>query len=185
MSYKITAKAAAQFTTQLYASLISGEEIGGSVHSARSRLYKDKERRGRFGHAVDLEDWVVPVVYKSQDTTLSSVFFMSPEPEPEPKFVTDLSLYGRDNDILGIEMRLTWQPFMLLEGMLGVGKSHLLRYLSGWWRMTGFVKNVVFIDFDVVESAGQTSRQIVSELSPGISLETDAEYEVKLDPYGN
>ena len=179
MSYKVTAKAAAQFTTQLYASLMSGEDIHGSVFSARNILYKDKERRGRFGNPVSLEDWVVPVIYKSHGFGPPSFSFLSPE-KYKPVIATRPTLYGRDEDILEIETRLTWQPFMLLQGMLGAGKSHLLRYLSQWWRSTGFVKNVVFIDFgEGIKTDGQICRSIVSVLSPNMSLNTDTEYQVK------
>ena len=178
MSYKVTAKAAAQFTTELYTSLTSGEGIDGAVHAARKSLMQENERRGRYGHPVNLEDWLVPVVYKDEALSLSSFVILSGE-RRNTSVGTRPNFFGRDNDIFAIEMRLTSQPFMLLEGMLGVGKSYLLRYLSEWWRNTGFVKNVVFIDFgEVMKTTGQICKQIVSELSPGIPIHSESQYEV-------
>ena len=55
-------------------------------------------------------------------------------------------LFGRDVEILQIEMLLQERSAMLLTGMEGVGKSRLLEYLGDWWKRTGFVDDFVKID---------------------------------------
>lgn len=70
--------AAVKFMTVFYYSLvITGKGIGaGAVYFARKVLIQEKERRGRFGHRVPLQDWVIPVVYNNVETPIMEFWFI-------------------------------------------------------------------------------------------------------------
>ena len=174
MSFKIMAKAAAQFTTEFYSSLISGAGIDEALWAGKAALFERKERQGRFGLSVTVEDWVVPVLYKNGSLPLSSFSFYSGMTKPaKSKVPIDaiswFDLYGRDAEILDIErllLRDPSEPFMLLKGMSGIGKSHLLRQLCQWWKVTGLIKRSVFIDFkDEMKNVDEICKAIISDLS--------------------
>ncbi len=128
-------------------------------------LFNQKERRAYFDQRIDLEDWLLPVVYGSvevEDRGLllrdmsfeeTAQFFGQQAagyhaPEPGYGFV------GRDTDILEIEKRLLSQSegkarnLLFIRGMGGAGKTTLLHHLGEWWQTTRFVGQVFYFGYD-------------------------------------
>ena len=172
MSFRVSVDAATKFMTEFYSSFfISGNGVGKAVYSAREILIQEKERRGRFGHRVALEDWIVPVVYKnSDDASMSPDLRFVASPVQERVIRRPATLFGRDREILDIEINLLQdksENIMLLEGMAGVGKSYLIQYLSEWWTSTGLVERVVSIDFEEdIKSIDEICNAILSSPTP-------------------
>jgi tetratricopeptide (TPR) repeat protein len=159
MGYSVTVSAAELMMSALYQYLFAGDDLAVAIRHARTELYNNKERRAYFDQKIDLEDWLLPVVYQNQPITLQPRDFTQEErtawferkaeekryipPDPQYGFV------GRDIDILQIEkLLLTKRNILLLRGMGGAGKTTLLRHLASWWHTTGFVKRVFYFGYD-------------------------------------
>jgi tetratricopeptide (TPR) repeat protein len=159
MGYSVTVSAAELLMRSLYQHLFSGDDLSVAIRHARTELYNNKERRAYFDQKIDLEDWLLPVVYQNQPVQVETREFTPDEkavwlerkdkekeytpPEPQYGFV------GRDIDILQIEKHLlTKRNILLVRGMGGAGKTTLLRHLAAWWHTTGFVQRVLYFGYD-------------------------------------
>jgi hypothetical protein len=156
MRYSISVTSAKQLMEKLYGSLLSDNySLEKAVLSGRQSLYRKKNRTASLGQEIDLEDWMLPIVYKNQDFKFQLREFESDEETLYNLKDEKHSLYvppkygfvGRDLDILKIEKLLLQKNHLLLIGMLGNGKSALLKYLSWWWQVTYFVEDVFYFDF--------------------------------------
>src|SRR5260221_5277116 len=66
MGYSVTVSAAELLMKTLYQHLFAGEELSAAIRHARTELYNHKARRAYFEQQIDLEDWLLPVVYQNQ-----------------------------------------------------------------------------------------------------------------------
>ncbi len=173
MGYSVTVSAAELLMQTLYQHLFAGEELSAAIRHARTELYNHKARQAYFEQQIDLEDWLLPVVYQNQPVQVQPREFTPGEraawferkaeeqryspPEPNYGFV------GRDLDILEIERRLLLKRNLLLvRGMGGAGKTTLLRHLGAWWHTTGFVERVFYFGYD---EKAWTLEQIMMEMA--------------------
>ncbi len=159
MGYSVTVSAAELLMRTLYQQLFAADDLAIAIRHARTELYNNKERRAYFDQHIDLEDWLLPIVYQNQPVTLQPREFTPEEraawferkaeeerytpPEPTYGFV------GRDLDILQIEKcLLAKRNILLVRGMGGAGKTTLLHHLGGWWHTTGFIQHVFYFGYD-------------------------------------
>ena len=180
MGYSVTVTAAELMMRTLYGQLFAGRDLSGAVCRARHELYNQKGRRAYFNQTIDLEDWLLPVVYQNQEARLSTREFTQAEqaeyyqrqadrtPFPQPTY----GFFGRDLDILQIEKRLLEKRNVLLvSGMGGAGKTTLLKHLGAWWQRTGFVDEVFYFGYD---ERAWTRQQILESI--GKKLLSAVEY---------
>ncbi len=176
MGYSVTVSAAELLMSTLYKHLFAGDDLAIAIRHARTELYNNKERRAYHDQKIDLEDWLLPVVYQNQPVTLQPREFKPEErsawldskveeksytpPDPQYGFV------GRDIDILQIEKRLlTKRNILLVRGMGGAGKTTLLLHLAAWWHTTGFVQRVFYFGYD---EKAWTLQQIMTSISQNL-----------------
>ena len=176
MGYSVTVSAAELLMSTLYQHLFAGDDLAVAIRHARTELYNNKERQAYFDQKINLEDWLLPVVYQNQSVTLQPRDFTPEErtawfehkaeekrytpPDPQYGFV------GRDIDILQIEKRLlTKRNVLLVRGMGGAGKTTLLRHLAAWWHTTGFVQRVFYFGYD---EKAWTLQQIMTSIAQQI-----------------
>ena len=188
MAYSVTVSAATLTITKLYTELFKEKNINEALRLSRRELFNNKERAARYNQKINLEDWLLPVVYCHQQVNLNLREFTLAEkreyllqrsksyrfPTPTYGFV------GRDLEILKIEKRLLGRGFrrpsthdsvvethnvLLLQGMGGTGKTTLLNYLRQWWQTTNFARQVFYFGYD--EKAWNL-QQIVFELGSGL-----------------
>ncbi len=159
MGYSITVTAAQLLMETLYTQLFAKHDLATSIRYARQELYNRKERQALFNQKIQLEDWLLPVVYQNQAQNLTVREFTPDEAtafytqqaarEKEKPRDPTYGFVGRDVDILQIEKRLlTQRNILLVRGMGGAGKTTLLHHLHTWWQTTGFVKNVFYFGYD-------------------------------------
>ena len=147
MGYSVTVSAATLMMRELYRRLFEGKGLDEAILGARRLLHDDKERRAYFRYTIDLEDWILPVVYQHRRADVKLRPFTDTEwadwldadiavhKGPDAAY----GFFGRDLDVLRIEKRLlTVGNVLLVHGMGGAGKSTLLHHLGGWWQKTGF-----------------------------------------------
>lgn len=159
MGYSVTVSAAKLLMETLYTQLFAKHDLATSIRFARQELHNHKERQAHFHQTIDLEDWLLPVVYQNQPQNLTVREFTPKEatayyilqsqrdqerpPEPTYGFV------GRDVDILQLEKRLlTQRNIVLVRGMGGAGKTTLLQHLRTWWQTTGLVDQIFYFGYD-------------------------------------
>src|SRR6266566_1901526 len=176
MGYSVTVSAAELLMSTLYRHLFAGHDLAVAIRHARTELYNNKERRAYFDQKIDLEDWLLPVVYQNQPVTLQPRDFTPEErtdwfehkaeekrytpPDPQYGFV------GRDIDILQIEKRLlTKRNILLVRGMGGACKTTLLLHLAAWWHTTGFVQRVFYFGYD---EKAWTLQQIMTSIAQNL-----------------
>ncbi len=173
MGYSVTASAAQLFMKTLYERLFANVDLPFAVRDGRMELFKRKDRRAYFDQKINLEDWLLPVVYQNHVPQLRAYAFTSEEgaswPEqkdegrssrpPEPLY----GFVGRDVDILQIERYLLLKSnILLIRGMGGAGKTTLLRHLGTWWHTTGFVDKIFYFGYD---ERAWTCQQIMTTLA--------------------
>jgi len=174
MGYSVTVSAAELLMASLYERLFAGQELSAAIRRARLELYNRKGRRAYFGQTVDLEDWLLPVVYQNQEQHLAVRDFTPTEraayyerqavryPFPQPTY----GFVGRDLDVMEIEKRLLLRRNLLLvRGMGGAGKTTLLHHLGAWWQTTGFVEQVFYFGYD---ERAWTRRQIMHAIAQAL-----------------
>jgi tetratricopeptide (TPR) repeat protein len=172
MAYSVTVTAAARAMPVLYGRIADGAELTAAVHAARRELFDGKARQGYFGQMLDLEDWMLPVMFAQRPLSLGLRPMTGPEQArfyeqaaalgDEP--ATEYGFVGRDLDIQAIEHRLLAgqdSNQLLIQGMAGAGKSTLLAHLAWWWQRTGLVQQAFRFSY---EDRAWTSAQIVREI---------------------
>ena len=179
MGYSVTVSAARLLMREFYDQLFRGASLGAALRSARKLLHDDKRRGAYYNQQIDLEDWLLPVVYENRPQTLrprdftpeeSAAYYAAVETSyPEPQ--TTYRFVGRDLDILELERRLlNRRNILLLRGMGGAGKTTLLRHLAWWWQRTGFVDQVFYYGYD---QRAWTRQQIMDDLGRKLLGEID------------
>ncbi len=173
MGYSVTVSAAALMMEKLYGELFSERGIPEAIRLGRKALYNDKNRRVYFNQVVDLEDWLLPVVYANRAVDLRLRAFTPQEEEAyydgedaRYRFTSSgcgatFGFVGRDLEILKIEKALLRHNVLLLQGMGGTGKTTLLNYLRDWWQRTGFATDVFYFGYD---EKAHTLQQILHEI---------------------
>ncbi len=182
MGYSVTVSAAELLMKTLYQHLFANDDLTVAIRHARTELYNHKTRQAYFDQHIDLEDWLLPVVYQNQPVRLSVRPFTPEENKayherkayeqrympPEPRY----GFVGRDLDILQIEKRLlTRRNILLVCGMGGAGKTTLLQHLNAWWRTTGFVQQIFYFGYD---EKAWSRQQILTTIAK--RLMSDVEY---------
>ncbi len=176
MGYSVTVSAAALLMERLYSQLFAEKGITEAIRLGRRELFMNKKRRVYYDQQIDLEDWVLPVVYCNQAVNLNLREF-TPQ-EKKDYLLSKSKLYrfsqpefgfvGRDLEILKIEKALLRHNILLLQGMGGTGKTTLLNYLRQWWQTTNFAEKVFYFGYD---KKAWTLRDILREIGKQVSDE--------------
>lgn len=67
MGYSITVSAAELLMKALYEELFRRRRLAEALSVARKELANDKERRAYYNQRIELEDWLLPIVYQNQE----------------------------------------------------------------------------------------------------------------------
>ncbi|MGK7930055.1 MAG: tetratricopeptide repeat protein [Microcystaceae cyanobacterium] len=169
MGYSITVTAAKVMMTELYKQLFDGKPLLESIRLSRLELYNNKVRKGWFNYEIDLEDWLLPIVYQGGEVNFQLRELNAEEEEAyyealETEYRFPLPTYrfiGRDLEILKIEKSLLKHNLLLLQGMGGTGKTTLLNYLREWWTRTGYAAKIFYFGYDL---KAWTLEQILFEM---------------------
>jgi tetratricopeptide (TPR) repeat protein len=176
MAWSVTVSAAERLIPKLYGDLFAGRPLGSAVLAGRRELAADKTRRAAFNETIELEDWLLPVVYQNREPRLVFREFTPQEAarwyaeaaERSPEPVTEYGFFGRDLDVLRIETALLMRRNLLLvQGMGGSGKSTLFRHLAHWWELTGFTERTFYFGWDErAWTRAQIMRELASKVLP-------------------
>ena len=152
MRYNVYVVTAAQFVADLYAHLLAGRSLGQAATAGRRALAADPARQ-IVAMPVDLQDWVVPMVYEAAPLVLLTPGVRSAplirvgaarDQECEGKAVDagvprapDVGFFGRDETLLGLDRALDTDRVVLLHAYAGSGKSTTAAEFARWYQATG------------------------------------------------
>ena len=143
MAYSLYVSGAQEFLPAFYRDLFRTGDVSQAVRSGRQQMFRQKERV-RFLD-VQLDDWLVPVVYQQEPFDFSfakKAKKVKADGGPElPGEARDTEnpygFIGRDGAILALERAMRRPPAgLLIHGLGGVGKTTLARGLLQWLRAT-------------------------------------------------
>ncbi|MCZ8202201.1 tetratricopeptide repeat protein [Microcystis sp. LE19-55.1A] len=173
MGYSVTVSAAKLMMKPIYQQLLNGKDLTEAMRKGRLELFNNKQRRAYYNTRIDLEDWLLPVIYCRGKINLNLRPFT---PEEEEKYwehignqyvfpLPEYGFVGRDLEILKMEKALLKHNILLLKGMGGTGKTTLLNYLREWWQKTNWATHIFYFGYD---RKAWTLEQIVYEIGQGI-----------------
>ncbi|XGV85894.1 MAG: tetratricopeptide repeat protein [Limnothrix sp. BL-A-16] len=177
MRYSVMVRAAELMMTRFYQALFTEQPVMEAIRLGRRELWQTKTRPGRFNMPIELEDWLLPVVYSGATVNLNLRPLTADEEAARWTAEADRDRFeppiygfvGRDTDILELERRLL-QPdrnALLLQGMGGTGKTTLLRYLRDWWQRTGLIERSFYFGYDErAHNLEQIAASIFQQLDP-------------------
>ena len=181
MAYSVTVSAARHFMETFYREAFGGKPLSEAVTRARQHLHLHKRRDAYFGLDVELEDWMLPVLFENE-----AVRFEVHATSDEERAVLQRRaalfearplkhrFWGRDLDILSIERQVLSsgdRNILLIEGMGGTGKTTLLQHLAWWWQLTGLVSRVFDFEYD---QKPWTRQQMLFEIAGQLDMRLDA-----------
>ncbi|MFP5275410.1 tetratricopeptide repeat protein, partial [Coleofasciculus sp.] len=169
MGYSVTVTAASLLIETVYKQVFAEKTIREALRLGRRELFNNKGRKAYYNQTIDLEDWLLPVVYTNQPVNLNLREFTPQEEEDyyaarqqQYRFTPPTyGFVGRDLEILKIEKALLRHTILLLRGMGGTGKTTLLNYLREWWQTTHFAEAIFYFGYD---TKAWTLKQILREI---------------------
>jgi len=179
MSHSVLVETARRFVEAFYQELAQGAGVGQAMLAGQQILQSDSYRLKFMGAGdLHLQDWFVPVLYQEeQDPQLFTVLpseqmrdlqqrrhrlSLGALPEPPPH-----SFVGRSRALLALERLLHDQPYAVIVGVGGTGKTALAVELARWLVRIGRFQRAAFVSLEtytddrgVVDSLG---RQLLPE----------------------
>ncbi|RZM81817.1 tetratricopeptide repeat protein [Leptolyngbya iicbica] len=160
MSHSVLVETARRFVEPFYRTLAEGKRVGDAMLAGQEELYGDPERGKIMGAGnLELQDWFVPVLY--QDEADSQLFTVTVgeaaarlarerrqiqlgqlPPEPEHHFV------GRSRQLLRLERLLQQEPYAVIRGSGGLGKTALAVELARWLVQSGRFQRAAFVSVE-------------------------------------
>ena len=171
MGYSLYVDGARQFLPAFYLELFRSGNVAQATRSGRQAMYKQPERGG-----IELQDWLVPVLYQQDPLELSFAGKATAPPQtlpdsipPEARVEASHSphgVIGRDSAVLALERASRRQPpALLLHGLGGVGKTTLARGYIEWLAHTqGLPDPIIWQSLADVRSFDYLRNRLVEEL---------------------
>lgn len=158
MSYAVYASSAALFMQRFYEGLVNHASLSEAVANGRRRLYTEPEKASIIG-PIALQDWMIPTLYQQEYRYIpipkdrivledkqyeveTALLHQVKESCPEGRY----GFIGRDYHVLLIEraLRHSINPWALLTGVGGIGKTELARGFARWYVETDGASGGVF-----------------------------------------
>jgi hypothetical protein len=160
MSFEFTVSAAQVFIKGFYQAFLATQaSVLVATKQARQALTVSKERLARFRHKIEIQDWIIPVLYrgigKDLDDSTNVIGGLSTTELDVNSHDPSFSIYslgllpptiGGDYDIFRLESCLAQKKAIKPRGELGGGESTFLRRAVYWWKLTRFIYHVVILD---------------------------------------
>lgn len=169
MSYSVTVAAAREFLPPFYRALFQTGDVAEAVRQGRQEM-RAHGQRSRLNPAIQLQDWLVPVVYQQGpvEFAFTKGAEIAPVPAmkgPAPAIEEEKEAYafvGRDGAFLALERALRRIPAGILNhGLGGIGKTRLARVFLRWLADTGGLGEAWFwFTFSEIRSAAHVFNEM-------------------------
>jgi tetratricopeptide (TPR) repeat protein len=160
MSHSVLVETARRFVERFYTSLAEGQRVGDAMLAGQAALYDDPYRFKIMGAGdLALQDWFVPVLYQEKDDPQLFTVAVGEAAErlgrqrrqvqlgqlpapPEHQFV------GRSRQLLHLERLLQQEPYAVVRGSGGLGKTALTTELARWLVRSGRFGRAAFVSVE-------------------------------------
>ena len=188
MRASVLVETSRRFVEALYGALAQGQPVGQAMLAGQKALEADSERGVIMGAGtLRLDDWFVPVLYQEEgDPPLFSVLpseraaqlqtqqrrlALGDLPDtPKHHFV------GRSRELLRLERLLAGQPYAVLRGTGGAGKTTLAVELARWLARSGRSRRVAFASLEEIHDDRALVDALGQQLLPDGKNYSVAEY---------
>ena len=178
MSHTVLVETARRFVEAFYGELARGARVGKAMLVGQQALQGDSYRIDIMGAGkLHLQDWFVPVLYQEEQdpqlaTKLPSEAVQQLQaqqrklnlgrlPEPPPH-----SFIGRSRELLALERLLHDEPYAVVRGQGGAGKTALAIELARWLVRTGRFGRAAFAAMDKIHDARAVLDSLGQQLLP-------------------
>ena len=178
MSHSVLVETSRRFVQAFYAKLAEGARVGQAMLAGQQALYGDTYRGKIMGAGeLRLRDWFVPVLYQEEDdpqlvTALLPETVRSLQAQQQRLRLGALpappshQFQGRSRDLLALERLLHDQPYAVIRGQGGMGKTTLAVELARWLVRTGRFQRVAFVSLEAVSEARAVLDRLGRQLLP-------------------
>ncbi|MGB8657683.1 MAG: CHAT domain-containing protein [Candidatus Zixiibacteriota bacterium] len=181
MSHTVLVETARRFVESFYQQLATGARVGEAMLAGQRALKSNSYRLKIFGAGrLDLQDWFVPVLYQEKEdlqllTRVPSREIRAVDRQALKNRFGDLPLtpkhhfIGRSRELLKLERLLAQEPYAVLCGQGGEGKTTLAVELARWLVRSNRFDRAAFVCFeniyDVRTAVDQIGKQLVLNYS--------------------
>jgi tetratricopeptide (TPR) repeat protein len=183
MSHTVLVETARRFVSAFYVALLEGQRVGQAMLVGQRALKADTRRGRAFTGPLHLEDWFVPVLFQEEldpqlirevpAAKVQAILKRQRElalgkvpPEPEQTFV------GRSRGLLAAERLLEREPYAVLRGQGGEGKTTLAAELARWLVATHRFRRAAFVSLETHSEARSVLFALGEQLVPNYVTET-------------
>jgi tetratricopeptide (TPR) repeat protein len=178
MSHTVLVETARRFVRAFYHELAQGKRVGAAMLSGQQALYSDSYRGRMLGAGeLRLQDWFVPVLYQEEqdpqivaklpaeqvrqleDAKRRLSLGALPTP-PEHEFI------GRGRELLALERLLHTEPWAVIRGQGGEGKTTLAVELARWLVRVARFRRAAFVSMEHYTDARSVLDSIGHQLLP-------------------
>ena len=181
MSHSVLVETAKRFTQAFYGALAQGQRVGEAMLAGQQVLH-DSSYRGKLLGSGDfhLQDWFVPVLYQEEQDPqlfprLNSAETQRRRQEEAALRRGDLPLVrhgfvGRSRELLRLERILQQQPYAVVQGQGGAGKTALASELALWYLQSHRMQRVAFLSLETHHELRMVLQIIGEQLLPQYSV---------------
>ncbi|HEX5732327.1 MAG TPA: TIR domain-containing protein [Blastocatellia bacterium] len=178
MSHSILVETAHRYIKAFYTELAQGRRVGTAMLAGQRELHRDTNRGKMMGAGeLHLQDWFVPVLYQEeQDPQLVTKLLpkdvqqlqakqrrlsLGALPDPPPH-----EFQGRSRELLALERLLHTEPWAVVRGQGGAGKSTLAIELARWLVRVGRFRRAAFVSLEQYTDARTVLDSLGRQLLP-------------------
>jgi len=160
MSHSVLVETARRFVQAFYAKLARGALVGQAMLAGQLALFADTSRGKIMGAGeLRLQDWFVPVLYQEEQdpqllTKIPPQKIQQLEAEKRRLSLGDLpdppphDFQGRSRELLALERLLHREPWAVVRGTGGQGKTTLATELARWLTRTARFARAAFVSLE-------------------------------------
>jgi hypothetical protein len=182
MSYTVLMETARRFVAAFYQALVGGARVGQAMLRSQQALQSDTFRMKVFGgNDLHLQDWFVPVLFQEEEDW--QLFRQVPSeriaqvirqerrlrlgdlPQKE-----GLRFVGRSRELLALERVLADQPWAVVVGQGGEGKTTLAVELAQWLVQSQRYQRAAFVSLEDVQEARAVVDALGRQLVPDYTV---------------
>lgn len=194
MSHSVLVETARRFVGAFYRNLAEGRRVGTAMLAGQQALYGDTYRGRLLGAGeLHLQDWFVPVLYQEEhDPQL--ITRLPPEevralqekqrrlslgavPEPPAH-----AFVGRSRELLALERLLHAEPWAVVRGQGGEGKTTLAAELARWLVRTARFRRAAFVSLEHYTDARSVLDSLGQQLLPDYTVANYPDLKQALQP---
>ena len=188
MSHSILVETAHRYVKAFYKDLAEGKRVGTAMLAGQRELHRDTYRGKMMGAGeLHLQDWFVPVLYQEEQDPQLVTKLQPKEVQQIQDKQRRLSLgalpdppahefQGRSRELLALERLLHDEPWAVVRGQGGAGKSTLAIELARWLVRVGRFRRAAFVSLEQYTDARSVLDSLSRQLLPEAEAKSVAQY---------